>query len=113
PAEAVDQPVLVAPLGPDRPDAGLHVAQDHLRRPPEAQLREGVERLERVVEELAVVVDPAEPVAGDQLVAEDLPPEPVDLLALREEPVAADVEAVALVHVRPADPADEPRLGLE
>ena len=65
------------------------------------------------MEELAVVVDPAQPRAGDELVAQDLAPEGVDLAALGEEPVAADVEPVSLVLVGPADAADQPGVGLE
>ena len=65
------------------------------------------------MEELAVVVDPAHPLAGDELVAEDLAPERVDLIALGEESVAADIEPIAFVLVGPADPADECWLGLE
>ena len=65
------------------------------------------------MEELAVVVDPAHPRAGDELVAQDLAPDRVDLVALGEEPVAADVEAIPLVLVGPADPADQPGVGFE
>ena len=112
-AEAVDDPVLEAPLGPDRPQPRLDVARQDAGRAHRAELPEGVGRLERVVEELAVVVDAAQPRPGDELVAEDLAPDAVDLVALGEEAVAADVEPIALVLVGPADPADEVRVGLE
>ena len=48
-----------------------------------------------------------------KLVAQDLAPEGVDLAALGEEAVAADVEAIPLVLVGPADAADQPGIGLE
>jgi hypothetical protein len=63
------------------------------------------------MEELAVVVDPAEPRAGDELGAEDLTPEGIDLAALGEEPVASNVEPVTLVFIGPADAADQPGIG--
>ena len=65
------------------------------------------------MEELAVVVDAAEPRPRDELIAEDLAPDAVDLVALGEEAVAADVEPIALVLVGPADPADQVRVRLE
>ncbi len=65
------------------------------------------------MEELAVVVDPAHPRAGDELVAQDLAPDLVDLVALGEEAVAADVEPIALVLVGPADAADQLGVGFE
>ncbi len=112
-AEAVDDPVLEALLGADRPHPRLEIAEDHERRSPDPEVPEGVGRLERIVEESLVVVDPAEAVAYDQLVAEDLLPDPVHFLALREEAVAADVEAVAFILVGAADPADHRGVGLQ
>ena len=112
-AEAVDDPILDAPLGLDRGQPGLEVARHDPERAQEAQLPERIDGLERIMEELAVVVDPAEPRPSEQLVAQDLAPEPVDLVALREEPVSADVEAIAFVLVGPADAADQPRVGFE
>src|SRR5205807_713243 len=82
-----------APLGADRPKPGLEVAGQDSRRSDRAELRQGIDGLERVVEELAVIVDPAHPRPGEELVAEDLAPEAVDLVALGEEAVAADVQA--------------------
>ena len=66
-AEPIDDPVLEGPLGPDRPQAGLEVAQQDAGGANGAELPEGVDGLERVMEELAVVVDAAQPRAGDEL----------------------------------------------
>src|SRR5205823_13846221 len=65
------------------------------------------------MEELAVVVDAAEPRPGQELLAQDLAPEPVDLVALGEEAVPADIEPIALVLVGPADAPDHPGIGFE
>ena len=65
-AEPIDDPVLEASLGPDRLQSGLEVAEQDPGRTPRTELPERVDRLERVVEELAVVVDPAQPRAGDE-----------------------------------------------
>ena len=54
-----------------------------------------------------------EPRPREQLFAEDLAPESVDLVALGEKPVAADVEPIALVLIGPADAADHARVGFE
>jgi hypothetical protein len=53
---------------------------------------EGVHRFQWVIDELAVVVDARDARHADELVTEDLAPEPLDRLDLREEAVAADVE---------------------
>ncbi len=113
PAEAVDDPVFEAPLGLDRLGAGLQVAGEDPGRGDRAELLQGVDRTQGVVKELAIVVDPAQPRAAEELIGEDLVPEGVDLGVLGEEPMAADVEAVALVNIRPTDPADEVRVGLD
>src|SRR5262249_49895351 len=56
--------------------------------------------------ELAVVVDAREPRPDEVVVAEHVLPELVDHVELRVEPVAAEIEPVALVLDRPRDPAD-------
>ncbi len=72
---------------------------------PEVAQRVG--RLERVVVELAAVVDAAHPRAHQEvLVGQDLVPERLDLGHLGEEPVAADVEAPALALGGTADATD-------
>ena len=59
------------------------------------------------MEEPAIVIDPAQPRAGDEVVSQDLAPEGTDLAALGEEPVPADVKAESLVFVGPADAAHQ------
>ena len=68
--------------------------------------------LQRVREEAAVVVDARHAAPGEELVAEHLLPEALDRLQLREEAVAAEVEAVAVELDRLGDPADV-AVGLE
>ena len=63
-AEPVDDPVLEAPLGLDRREPGLDVAGQDAAERTKPELPEGVDGLERIVEELAVVVDPAQPRCG-------------------------------------------------
>ena len=68
---------------------------------------------DRVVVELAAVVDAAQARAAEEVVrAEDLEPEVVDRLHLGEEAVAADVEAPAVALRGAADAADD-GVGLE
>src|SRR5258708_3700907 len=69
-------------------------ASDGLDR---SQVPQRVSRLDRICEEATAVVDARQPAPGQHLVAEDLRPQVFDLLVLGEEPVAADVEPVALV----------------
>ena len=76
-------------------------------RVPDAEPAERVGRLQRIVEELAVVVDAREARHRDELVAEDLVPELFDGRDLGEEAVAADVEAIALVLRGARDAADD------
>ena len=68
-----------------------------MHRVDQAEAAQRVAGLQRVVEELAVVVDARQARHRDELVAEDLVPERLHRLDLGEEPVAADVEAKALV----------------
>ena len=68
--------------------------------------RERVHRLERIVEELAAVVDPREPRTPQQLGAQHRAPELLDGSDFGEEAVAADVEAEALVFDRAGEAAD-------
>ena len=74
---------------------------------PETSLADDVARLQRVREVLPSVVDPREAWPGEELVAEHLFPQRVDGLQLREEPVAAQIEAVTLELDRLGQPADD------
>ena len=106
PAEAGHQPVLVVGLVLRRADAGPEVgeaAQDGL---PQPQVAQGVERLERVVVELALVVDAAH--AGPEhevALGQDLVPQGLHLGDLGEEAVSAQVEAPAVPLHGAADAA--------
>jgi hypothetical protein len=57
------------------------------------ELADHVRAAQRVVEELVVPVDARHAWAQQELVAHDLAPERLDLVRLREEAVAAEVEA--------------------
>src|SRR5919112_2016741 len=95
-AEAVGDPLLdvvLAALGLDRGPQVREQAQRQLDRP---ELLDDVRASERVVEELAAPVDARLPRAHEELVAHDLEPKVVDLLALGEEAMASEVEAVAV-----------------
>ena len=73
----------------------------------DAEVREGVAGLERVVEELVVVEDAAHPGPHDEvLVRQDLVPERLDLGHLGEEAVTTDVEAPAVALDGLGDAAD-------
>ena len=76
------------------------------------ELPNDVPRLEGVIEVLPAVVDAGQPRACQQLVAEDGIPQTGDRGQLREEPVAAEVEAIAVELDGLRDPADE-AVGLE
>jgi hypothetical protein len=62
----------------------------------QAQLAQGLERLDGVREVLAAVVDAAEAGPGQHVVGQDLVPDLLDRLHLGEEAVPADVEAEAV-----------------
>src|SRR5206468_4391847 len=99
-----DDPSLEGALVLGRPDSRPQVGHDAEKRLPDAEVLQGVGRLEGVVVVLAVVVDAAH--AGPEhevLVLEDLVPQSLDLLHLREEAVAADVEAPAVALDGAAD----------
>ena len=96
-----------------RPDAHPRVRRRATHRLDEPEAAQRVERLDRIVDELALVVDVAHPRAAQELVgAEDLEPEIVDRLHLGEEAMTADVEAPAVALDGAADPADD-RVGFE
>jgi hypothetical protein len=77
-----------------------------------ADLAHDVGEAQRVVDEAPAPEDPREPVAHEQLVAEHLLPQRLHLGRLREEAMAAEVEAIAVAHDGARQPADL-RVGLE
>src|SRR5437763_10947702 len=94
-------------------DAHPEVRRHAPRRLDRSEVAQRVHRRDRVVVELAAVVDAAEPGPAQEVVAsEDLEPEILDRLHLREEAMAADVEAPAVTLGGAADPADD-GVGLE
>ena len=103
PAEAVGHPLLeVAFLAVWR-EARAEVAQTHSHRFQGTQAEEGVHRLQRIVEELAPIVDAGEARTHQHFLVEDLVPQRFDLRQLAEEAVPPDVESIALVHRGPGD----------
>src|SRR5690606_12003647 len=82
-------------------------------RAQQAEIAQRLECAQRVGVELALVVDAAHPRALDEVVGQNLVPQVDDLLALREEPMPTDVEAVAPMLDRTADPADVGRVLLD
>ena len=102
-AEAVGHPLLVGVLLALRLDRRPEVGEERLGQVDRAELLHHVRAAQRVVEELRAAlavapVDARHPRALEELLAHDLVPEVVDLLHLREEAVAAEVEAVAVAH---------------
>ena len=73
----------------------------------EAEPRHDVPGLQRIREVLAVVVDARETRPDQELLAEDLLPQPLHRRDLREEAVAAEVEAIAVVLDGLRDAADD------
>ena len=105
-AEAVGDPlleVLLLALGLERGPQVGEAGADELDR---AELAHDVHAVERVLEELAVPEDPRLARALQELLLHDLVPELVDLVALGEEAVAAEVEPVAVADLGLGDAAD-------
>jgi hypothetical protein len=97
PAEAGRDPALEVALVLGRPDAHERVREHAAHGLQQPEAAQGVAGLERVVEQLAAVVDAAHPRAEQELlVGQDLVPERLDLGHLGEEAVPADVEAPAV-----------------
>ena len=89
-----------------RPDPSPCVGQDAEHRLDDTEVAKRVEGAQRVVVELAVVVDAAHAGAHEEvLVGEDLVPEVSHRLHLREEAMSADVETPAVAGRGSADPA--------
>jgi hypothetical protein len=104
-AEPVGHPLLEVVLAA----LGLH-DRPQVRQPDAAELdrtelAHDVHAVERVVEELPVPVDPGHARPQEELLAHDLVPERVDLLGLREEAVAAEIEPVAVADLGLGDAA--------
>ena len=108
--ELVGDPILECLRIPDREDAGLEVGHHAEGGLEETQLGQGVHRPQWVVEQLAVIEDARLARPRDQLVAQDVIPQRLDLGGLGEKAVAADIEAEALVVFGPRNTADVHRI---
>jgi hypothetical protein len=105
--ESRDDPPLELVLVLRRADLGPHVRQHDPHRLDRAHVLEDVHGAERVVVELAAVVDAAHPRTEEEVVVgQDLVPQRLDLGHLGEEAVAADVEPPAVTFDGAADAAD-------
>ncbi len=111
-AEADRDPVLEGVRGLAALALAQQVGERAAHRLPEAEPPEHVLRRERVRVVLAAVVDPRQPGARQEVLAEDRLPEALDRRHLREEAVAAEVEAEAVELDGLRDAADE-RVRLE
>ena len=108
PPEAVDHPLLEAVLGLGGPHPPLQVAQHDPTRLVGPDVAQRVGQLQRVVVELAPVVDAAQPRHADELVAHHLAPHRLHLAHLGEEAMPPDVEAKPLVALRARDAPHDP-----
>ena len=105
-AELVGGPVLKALHLADREQLVLQVARHAQGGAPQAQIPQRLEGAQRIGVELALVIDAAHARALDEVVGQDLVPQVDDLLALREEAMPTDIEAVALIFDGAADAAN-------
>jgi hypothetical protein len=96
-AKAVGDPLLEGFLVGVGTPVPPQVAQKDQRGIPWTQAAKRVARLQRVVEEHAVVVDSGKARHGDELFPQDLAPQRLDRFELREEAMPADVESESLV----------------
>src|SRR5207247_1740574 len=103
--EPIRDPVLERVLVPVREELPLDVAQDDAEALPGPQAAQGVHGPEGIVEEPSLVIDAGQTRAADEIFAEDLVPQLVDLLHLAEEPVTAEVEVEAVVVLGASEPA--------
>ena len=93
-AKAVADPVLKGILGQEGLDPRLHIAGEHHEALEETKIANGVQDLERVLVKFISVKNAGQ--AGDleHRLIHHVCPEALHILALREKPVATDVDAV-------------------
>ena len=106
PAEAVRHPVLERLLDRIARRRGAQVRGHAARELDGPELADDVGAAQRVVEKALVPVDAGHPRTQQELLAEDLAPERLDLERLREEAVSAEVEAVTVDLDRLRETAD-------
>ena len=107
-AEAVGDPLVESGLILVRANLPLGVAQQDPARSVRTHVEQRVEGLQRIGKILTAVEDAAHPRALQEIVGQDFLPQGLDRLHLREETVAADVVAVALVDLGAGDSAHHP-----
>ena len=113
PAEAGDDAVLEAPCLGLRPERGASVGGDAAQRLDRAELGQRIAGAQRIVEEASAIEDAGLARAQQEGLVQHLVPQPLDLLGLGEEAVAADVEMEALVGLGAGDAADMDRIGFQ
>src|SRR5665213_924043 len=106
PSELVAHPILEAPRIWDRRDTRSGVAGQAPDGLHKTEVPKCIRRLKRVGEKAVPVIDARQAISRQHLGTKDLGPEVLDLLVLREEAVAADVEPIAVVLDRAGKPPD-------
>src|SRR5262249_34191830 len=87
-------------------ELGLGIAQHDQKRLDRPQPGKGIERLQRIIEEVFAVIDTGQARPQQEVFPQDLVPEVVNEGNLREKPVSADIEAISLVIHRARQPTD-------
>ncbi len=105
-AELVRHPFLEIAGVRDGEEAALEIGEHARHGLEDAELHQRVAGLERVVEQLAAVIDARLARTVAHVVAQELGPKPLDLARFGEEAVAADVEMEALIGRGLGDAAD-------
>src|SRR5262249_8544124 len=95
--KAVRHPLLEAGLFGRRPETGFGVTQADQQGFERSEAGERIQRLQRVIEEMAAIMDARQPRSAEKVLAEDLVPQAVDQRYFRKEAMAADVKAVAAI----------------
>src|SRR3989304_271824 len=107
-AEAVGHPLFKRVLTRIREDLRGQIAQRDVRAGEQPEVGERLKRPEGVIVKLAPVEDTRDARADEEVRAEEVAPELLDLAALGEKTMSADVEVVVFVGFRARDAAHEP-----
>ena len=112
-AELIAHPILEVVRVAHREKPRLEPGEDAEGRLEDAELRQRLERLQRIGEELAAVKNARGTRPIEHVVRQNLRPEIFDFLRLREEAMPADVEVKTLVGGGARNAADVDRVGFE
>ena len=112
-AELIAHPLLEVARIAHRPEPRAQIREPAEEGFPDAELEERLRRLERIAEEFPPVKNARGARPDKEVVAEQLGPEILDLLRLREEAMPADVEVESLVARGARDAADVLRIALQ